>query len=491
MKYSRHLLIGLLALFLGGCGTTVHESLKVQQPGKYTIGSDKSVVILPFADYTNADKLETAYRRNLFVSENVTDQFVKYGFHTPVQEDVFLYLADQKIINVVAYERKKTKSLEDEMNKDWSPAMKSTLQHYIDLAQYPNTQASESDSPGTHGLTQQEVVKIGRHFSADYIVRGRIIQYKDRQDPTWNPLKKGLVTFVTGVNSKIAFGQAESEKYDELNSTIAGADVGATISGLTDGDLNHAIGWGAAGAVLGNVAHHSGRIPQAVVQLRVWVQDAYTGNVVWTNRVDVKVSPESVLADYQYDALFEKATEKAITTLVDDFAQVVYNVPAPGTLPPAVPVANPIATVALDTDKDGVCDAADHCPNTPAGVAVNALGCPVTENLILEGVNFKSGSAVLTPESQRILDRTASALIQAPQVKVEVAGYTDSVGDAKRNLDLSSERSLSVLHYLKGRGVAATQLTSKGYGEEYPIASNSTPAGRQKNRRTELHPITK
>ena len=486
MKYSRHLLIGLLALFLGGCGTTVHESLKVQHTGKYTIGSDKAVVILPFADYTNADKLETAYRRNLFVSENVTDQFVKYGFHTPVQEDVFLYLADQKIINVVAYERKKTQSLEDEMNKDWSPAMKNTLQHYIDLAQKPATQTNESDSPGTHGLTQQEVVKIGRHFSADYIVRGRIIQYKDRQDPTWNPLKKGLVTFVTGVNSKIAFGQAESEKYDELNSTIAGAAVGATISGLTDGDLSHAIGWGAAGAVLGNVAHHSGRIPQAVVQLRVWVQDAYTGNVVWTNRVDVKVSPESVLADYQYDALFEKATEKAITTLVDDFVQVVYNVP-----PPALPAANPITTVAPDTDKDGVYDVADHCPNTPPGVPVNALGCPVTENLILEGVNFKSGSAVLTPESQRTLDRTASALIQAPQVKVEVAGYTDSVGDDNSNLDLSFARSLSVVHYLKSRGVAASQLTSKGYGEEYPIASNATPAGRQKNRRTELHPITK
>ena len=69
------------------------------------------------------------------------------------------------------------------------------------------------------------------------------------------------------------------------------------------------------------MAHNTGKIPQAVVQLRIWVQDAYTGNVVWTNRVDVKVSPQSVLADYQYDALFEGATEKAVSTLIEDFAR--------------------------------------------------------------------------------------------------------------------------------------------------------------------------
>jgi outer membrane protein OmpA-like peptidoglycan-associated protein len=249
------------------------------------------------------------------------------------------------------------------------------------------------------------------------------------------------------------------------------------------------ISWTAAGAVLGNLAHHSGRIPQAVVQLRIWVQDAYTGNVVWTNRVDVKVSPESVLADYQYDGLFEKATEKAINTLIDDFAHVVYSGVQP---PPVVPIAKPMAAApAPDSDKDGVPDIADHCAGTPLGTPVNALGCPAKENLILEGVTFKFGSAVLTPEAQKILDRTALSLIHAPEVKVEVAGFTDSVGDSQYNLTLSIERSLAVVNYLKSKGVAGTQLTAKGYGEEYPIASNETATGRQMNRRTELRPINR
>jgi hypothetical protein len=53
--------------------------------------------------------------------------------------------------------------------------------------------------------------------------------------------------------------------------------------------------------------------------LRIWVQEAATGNLVWTNRVDVKVSPESVYADRQYDMLFDTAIHKGVNTLIDNF----------------------------------------------------------------------------------------------------------------------------------------------------------------------------
>ena len=323
MKYSRHLLIGLLTLLLGGCGTTVHESLKVQPTTKSTIGADKTVVILPFADYSHADNLETAYRRNLFVGENLTDQFVSRNFRLPVQEDVFLYLVNQNIINVVASDKKKARSLERELRNDWSDQMKSQLQHYISLSQINGSDTSVNESLGTHGLTPQEIVKIGRHFSADYIVRGRIIQYKDRQDPSWSPLKKGVIPFVAGVSNKVLFGQAESDNYDGLGDAVGGGLTAMIISGITNNDAPTVTTWSVIGAGLGAMAPHYGKAPQAVVQLRIWVQDAYTGNVVWTNRVDVKVSPKTVFADYQYDALFESATEKAISTLIDDFAKTM------------------------------------------------------------------------------------------------------------------------------------------------------------------------
>jgi outer membrane protein OmpA-like peptidoglycan-associated protein len=78
---------------------------------------------------------------------------------------------------------------------------------------------------------------------------------------------------------------------------------------------------------------------------------------------------------------------------------------------------------------------------------------------------------------------------KAPQVKIEVAGYTDNVGDGKRNLNLSIDRAEAVVKYLTGKGVATAQLTAKGYGSDNPVADNATPEGRQKNRRIELRPV--
>jgi len=334
MNYSRYLLYVLLALFVSGCGQTVQESLKVQPAKKSSAGADKSIVILPFADYSYADDLETAYRRNLYVNENLTDQLVSNSFHVPVQEDVFRFLVSQNIVKLVAYEDTKATHLKRELSDEWSTVMKGQLKKYINQTMSSTNDQPVMESPGTHGLTPQEVVKIGRQFGADYVLRGRIIEYKTRVEPDWNPLKKGILTFMGGTTSRLFFGNATSDKYDMYGYMIAGAlwggllgndatfpwDPGEStqILGISGGRDANTIFWGGVGSQFGKIAHDS-QATQAVVQLRIWVQDAYTGSVVWTNRVDVKVSPESVLADSQYDALFESATEKAISTLIDNF----------------------------------------------------------------------------------------------------------------------------------------------------------------------------
>lgn len=157
----------------------------------------------------------------------------------------------------------------------------------------------------------------------------------------------------------------------------------------------------------------------------------------------------------------------------------------------AAPVPAAAASASIpDADKDGISDADDLCADTPAGTPVNALGCPSEKAIILEGVTFQSGTAALTPESQKILDKTADILNQNPQVTFEVAGYTDSMGNAQINLSLSDQRAKTVAGYLVSKGVAASRLTTRGYGSENPLADNATAAGRQKNRRVELHLTT-
>jgi outer membrane protein OmpA-like peptidoglycan-associated protein len=145
-----------------------------------------------------------------------------------------------------------------------------------------------------------------------------------------------------------------------------------------------------------------------------------------------------------------------------------------------------------DTDRDGVLDAVDRCPGTPAGQRVNAAGCPVLfvgvqRTVVLQGVNFETGSANLTDQSHNTLDRVVAALKGNPDVRVEVAGYTDNRGGATANLRLSQSRAETVRAYLIAHGVPAYQLTSRGFGAANPIAPNATAVGRARNRRVELH----
>ncbi|HEY9516657.1 MAG TPA: OmpA family protein [Gemmatimonadaceae bacterium] len=148
--------------------------------------------------------------------------------------------------------------------------------------------------------------------------------------------------------------------------------------------------------------------------------------------------------------------------------------------------------VPVDSDADGVVDSADKCPNTTAGTKVDAAGCAVIfeekkTSVVLTGVNFEFGKSVLLPEARTVLDQVASSLVANPDVRVEVAGYTDSRGSKAVNLRISQARADAVKAYLVERGVAADRLRSRGYGPANPVASNASDAGRAQNRRVELH----
>jgi outer membrane protein OmpA-like peptidoglycan-associated protein len=101
----------------------------------------------------------------------------------------------------------------------------------------------------------------------------------------------------------------------------------------------------------------------------------------------------------------------------------------------------------------------------------------------IDQISFETGSARLKPESKAQLDNVATILKNCPTVNLTVAGYTDNVGRAASNLRLSRNRANSVMAQLTNDGVPGTRLTAEGYGEENPIADNSTAEGRAENRR--------
>ena len=151
-----------------------------------------------------------------------------------------------------------------------------------------------------------------------------------------------------------------------------------------------------------------------------------------------------------------------------------------------------IAGCPLDSDKDGVPDYMDKCPETPVGLKVNASGCPITvlgagaTSWTFNNINFETSKADIQSSSYGILDEIAAALGADPQLKVVVEGHSDSSGPREYNMDLSQRRAQAVVDYLTGKGVSPSRLTAKGFGPDRPIADNATRLGRSKNRRVQF-----
>ncbi len=136
-----------------------------------------------------------------------------------------------------------------------------------------------------------------------------------------------------------------------------------------------------------------------------------------------------------------------------------------------------------DSDKDGIEDRLDHCPNTPKGLTVNSSGCPLKKRL---EVKFEPNSANVTFESKPSLAKFANYLKRYPKAHITITGYTDTSGDRVRNQLLSQQRADSVKRLLVSYGVKASRITAIGKGDLNPIAPNDTPEGRAENRRIEV-----
>ena len=178
-----------------------------------------------------------------------------------------------------------------------------------------------------------------------------------------------------------------------------------------------------------------------------------------------------------------------------------------------------------DADKDTVEDWTDKCPNTPAGMKVNALGCEIDTDgdgvldsvdkcptvyaqtpdgcppavaepapapapdapiVVLGDVNFDFDKATLKPTADEKIDKAVAHVNKMSGEQFELKGYTDSIGSEAYNLKLSQKRADAVRNAMIKKGAPADRITAKGYGEASPAASNSTKAGRAENRRVEL-----
>ncbi len=136
----------------------------------------------------------------------------------------------------------------------------------------------------------------------------------------------------------------------------------------------------------------------------------------------------------------------------------------------------------IDTDGDGVVDRLDQCPSTPKGDIVDEVGCSLKVNL---NINFDTNSAVINNSYSSKIKKFADFMKAFPSVKAKIEAHTDADGSDAYNQKLSERRASSTVKALEALNVDSSRLNSVGYGELNPKASNETAEGKAMNRRVE------
>ncbi len=330
----------------------------------------KRVAIFPFADYSHQqDKMGIdAWGGNIKIVEEVTDHFVAHGISVIVQEDVNTLLADYNVIRPVNKEKYLLYgTVEEEENNDkqvgtpeyevtnyeHSPVMVKELMQII--KRQTKKQRAESTSPVlqgvTVGLSKDVVTELGQILGVDMIIRGRIIEYGYKDIGTLNPLYRGFIPVVIDTVKDTLYGATNAYGYDndleDIENILIGAGMGYGIgkqfitsstshgSALSSGLITRKVGTshtsnddsGMEGAGIGAVSgwmasqHPKKAKRSAVVQVRLYAQDARTGEVLWSNRAEIEYTPNSnyAYADTHSKAMFDKAVKQSVAVLMNNF----------------------------------------------------------------------------------------------------------------------------------------------------------------------------
>jgi OOP family OmpA-OmpF porin len=190
------------------------------------------------------------------------------------------------------------------------------------------------------------------------------------------------------------------------------------------------------------------------------------------------------------------ATQEEAVVEEEPVAEAVEEAPAEEPAEEVAIAEEPDPTVTAqvrDSDGDGVPDDLDRCPDTPAGVRVDASGCPKITGGMIEiqlTLEFDFDSARIRDEymAERYkIDEFIAANPEAEVVRIDLDGHTCNIGKKSYNYKLSRERALAVRDYLMDElGLGHEAFKINAYGEDRPTASNGTREGRRRNRRVDV-----
>jgi len=366
-----------LVLSMTACGSLVKESVVPVKDVRVTPEQSdpgRTMVVLPFADYSRGQTPDDYFRRQVKLQEALSYHLARHGYLTPVREDVTQHLMDEGVIRVHENAaRYRNRAFMDELGGGWSEDMLAEVRAVVAASTLDSSPTVEVQDVG---LDRNRIREISRTFGAAYLLRGRIVEYEMRTEHTLNPFRRGVLPFFFDSASQLVFGVADSETYDLLGDLAIGGGLGALLGseashpftspskervpsghplfggttikesgGYDDYHTYNALFWGSIGAGAAYLAKHGGRTPQAVVQVSMALQDGRSGKVLWTNRAEVAVAPVSAWADQLPRSLMDRAVEVAAERLTQELAAGLAGYQVAGMSDMVAPAAPRGATV--------------------------------------------------------------------------------------------------------------------------------------------------
>ena len=501
----------LVISLVAGCGgikkTVVPVTGAAAGGGVAEVGVNK-VAIFPFADYSlQQDALcGDQWGGNIKIVEEITDHFVQHGIRVAVQEDVNTVLVDHEIITPLssdhpAYgsgggERYKSRLIGtpeyDLVNVEHSDDMRDEIFNVIKRERA--LEQTEQVSPPTPaiqgasaGLSKDMVRQLGEELGADLIIRGRIIEYGFKKTDTYNPLDRGFLPVLYEPIKDVLFGAPKDKNYesdlDDLDFSQLGEGLGFLFGEKTEDDvvgtwdvvMDNSFG------TVANLYPRKKRVA-SIVQIRLYAQDAATGDVIWSNRVETEYHPASNLAfnNRHEKTMLDKNVKAGVKLLMDDLFSCISLKAGKGE-------GTKVAGAAGDDDMiKALQDKIDALEG--AGISQEDGKTCIT---LPEVVLFASGSDALTEQGKQALTSISKVLEEYPNRSINVEGHTDNVPIGPRlinkfasNWELSTARAISVMNYMTEQfNLNRSIMAVKGYGPYKPVASNDTAAGRAQNRR--------
>lgn len=370
----------LTAMGCGGTAATTQSIAPRPTPNVKFVPADntvyvsgiKKVAIFPLADYSHQQGSirPDEWGGNIRIQEEISDHLVAHGLSLAVQEDVNTLLVDNQIIRPIdkeqylingtnppdesaqasAYQR--AESLEYALtNYVHSEEMANEILTILDV-QNNKKDIKKPNSPvlqgATVGLTKEKIVELAQALDVDLVIRGRILDYGIKETASASPYNSGIVTVifrgtrdlllggkgsydngsekmrrgvvpsVFGDTRRFMWGGTDYSNYEADLDDIDNLAVGA-VPGLALGAGSTALIGAGAGYLVGNQPERNKR--SAVVQVRLYAQSGDTGEVLWSNRVEIEFIPANNFDNTNTHprVMYDKAVREGVKSLMDGF----------------------------------------------------------------------------------------------------------------------------------------------------------------------------